>query len=1239
MADFTRGRSAPGATADPEHDDAPHPEGARHRRLPNATPGAESGAADGPSADDPGADDPGADDPGAEVRDGPHDARRGDEPDDRGGGWTVIPNWAIAHPVGTSMLMLIGAVMGALFFTRLRVDLLPQIVFPQVRASVVSEGVDPAILEQTVTRELEAGLAATENATKISSTTREGNASVLLEFDYAADIDAALADASASLERVRSLLPEEADPPIIFKADPSEIPVVELAVTSDALDLVKLRTFADRVLTDRLATTPGVASVDAVGGRERELVVTLDPGRLRGLGLAVGDVVQAVSAANRDEPGGAVTTGRRDVLARTEARVRSVEELENLPIPLPGSGASTGAPAAGAGEGGAPNASGAGGGAGGAGGGSGGGGRAASGSDRGVVAYASRPPSLVRALGDVRSVRLADLGTVADASDEQRLFARLNGRPAVKLSVQKQPTANTIEVVDAVQERLAELRREGALPANVEVRTVNDQSTYIRQSVRGVTSSTLVGGLLAVAAIALFLTSWRQTLVIVVALPLVVLLTLLMMGAGGLTLNLFSLGGLALGLGQAVDSAIVMLENVTRTLREGAARKGDGDAAEPLDADEAYALARQAAREVTGSIITGTGANLASVLPFLLVSGLAALLFRELILVITFATLAAVVVAVTLVPMLAARLVRRELAAQAAARAPAGARPRRLAALRDRAARVARWVRGRDEKLSAWYARRLEWTLGHRGATVLVAAALFGATLAVARGLGTEFVPQVDDGRVRVQVSFSPGVAVDRADLSTGTVERIVARAPGVATQFAVAGGAIYGRTAVENATRSTIDVQLAPPDQRELSTDEWIARLRQTVAREPIAGARVLVRKAGIRGLRTSNRDGNVEFVISGDSLSTLLDLGERAERVLRGVPGLNGVQAQPTGGRPEYRVQVDRARAAALGITAAEVGQTVRAALEGLRAGTFVDADEEYDLRVRMDRRAFANAADLEALPLVSRGGAPVAVGSVARVVEGTGPVEIEREQQRRVVRLTGDASGGDRSLGEVAADAERRLRQSLDFPAGYTLTAGGDIEQQRENQRQLLLVAAVAVFLVFSVMALQYEGLLNPLVILLTVPLALTGVVLALKVSGTPLSAPVLLGVILLAGIVVNNAIILIEHAEEGQRERGQSRAAAIVEAGRRRLRPILMTAIVALLGSLPLALGLEEGGELLRPLAIAFVGGLAVATLLTLVVIPNLYLLAHAGRERLAARFGRGAPSPDATAPHGPLQAAP
>jgi hypothetical protein len=280
----------------------------------------------------------GAESPGAEHADDAHpdDAN----PDDaRPTGWTLVPAWAISHPVGTGMLMLIGVVMGAVFFAQLRVDLLPQIVFPQVRASVTNEGVDPQILEQTVTRELEAGLAATENATRLSSTTREGNASVLIEFDFGADLDVALADASAALERVRARLPDEADPPVIFKADPSEIPVVELAVTGEALDLVSLRDFAERDLAQRLLTTPGVAAVNAVGGRERELIVTLDPARIRGLGVAVRDVVNAVTSANRDEPGGSVTTGGREVLARTQARFRTADELRELRIPLPGSSA------------------------------------------------------------------------------------------------------------------------------------------------------------------------------------------------------------------------------------------------------------------------------------------------------------------------------------------------------------------------------------------------------------------------------------------------------------------------------------------------------------------------------------------------------------------------------------------------------------------------------------------------------------------------------------------------------------------------------------------------------------------------------------------------------------------------------------------------------------------------------------------------------------------------------------
>jgi multidrug efflux pump subunit AcrB len=579
------------------------------------------------------------------------------------------------------------------------------------------------------------------------------------------------------------------------------------------------------------------------------------------------------------------------------------------------------------------------------------------------------------------------------------------------------------------------------------------------------------------------------------------------------------------------------------------------------------------------------------------------------------------VVAVTLVPMLAARLVRWEMTADARAADRKGEQRGALASLRARLARITEWIRRGHERMGSWYADRLRWTFGHKGWTVGIAAALFAGTMLLVEGLGTEFVPGVDDGRVRVQVTFSPGTAVGRADSVTQRVERLIGELPAVATQFAVAGGAIYSRVAVENATRSTIDVQLVTPDQRELTTDAWVSQLRRRLGREQIAGTRVLVRKAGVRGLRTSNREGDIEFALAGDDLPTLLELGERAEDILGGVPGLSGVQLAPQGGRPEYRVRVDRARAAALGVSASEVGRTVRAALEGLLAGTYVQDDEEYDVRVRMDRRAIVNAADLEGLPLVGRGGVALTIGAVARVAEGTGPVEIEREQQRRVVRLNGDASGGDRSQGEIVAAAEERLRSELELPDGYSLTTGGAAEQQRESQQQLIVVAALAIFLVFAVMALQYDGLLNPLVILLTVPLALTGVVLALKASGTPLSAPVLLGVILLAGVVVNNAIILIEYAERAQRDDGTPRDEAIAEAGRLRLRPILMTAVVALLSSLPLALGLEEGGELLRPLAIAFVGGLAVATLLTLIVIPNLYLLAHTGVERLGRRLRR------------------
>jgi multidrug efflux pump subunit AcrB len=501
---------------------------------------------------------------------------------------------------------------------------------------------------------------------------------------------------------------------------------------------------------------------------------------------------------------------------------------------------------------------------------------------------------------DARAVRLGAIATVQDAADEQRLFARLNGRPAVKLSIQKQPTANTIEVIDAVRARLATLRAEGAVPGNVRLREVNDQSVYIRQAVSGVTSSTIVGGALGVLAIALFLVSWRQTLVIVVALPLVVLLTLLAMGVGGLTLNLFSLGGLALGLGQAADSAIVMLENVTRRIREGA-----GDDAPELTPERARALARTAAREVTGSIVTGTGANLVSVLPFLLVSGLAALLFRELILVITFATLAAVLVAVTLVPMLAARLVRRELLAERRR----GER-RRPARRRGAPAGAARWTR-----CAAWTRASAGGTrAGSRGRCGTAGSPWAWRRRCSAARCSSPAPSAASSCRRWTTAACAwtcasrPAPPVLRADSITQRVERIVGGRPAVATQFAVAGGAIYSRAAVENATRSTIDVQLVGPEARELSTDEWIAGLRRPSSASRWPACACSCARAACAGC--ARRAAAATWSSSSPATTCPRSSSSASgwSAALQGVPGLAGVQAEPAGGRPEYRVKVDR-------------------------------------------------------------------------------------------------------------------------------------------------------------------------------------------------------------------------------------------------------------------------------------------------------------------------------------------
>jgi hydrophobe/amphiphile efflux-1 (HAE1) family protein len=1063
----------------------------------------------------------------------------------RGDGYRTLPSLAIRRPVGTAMLTSVVLVLGLFFGSGLPLDLLPSIVYPQIRAGVVNRGVEPTVLEETLAKPLEAALATTENVTRVETEIQEGRVGVNLHFSYGTNVDFALQDASKNLDRARAALPQEADAPTLFKFDPSQIPVYEVAFSSPARDLISLRDWVEYRLRPQLLTIEGVASVDISGGLVREVQVVLDQERLRSYGLTVSQVIEAVRAANQDVAAGRVASAEREVVGKTAGKFRDVEDVRAVLLNVAGGG----------------------------------------------------------------RIPLSEVAAVHDTHREQRIWARLDGVPAVRLSVRKQPNANTVRVADQVDSRLETLRESRFIPGDIQYQTIENQAHFIRASVASVRNAAMAGAILAMFMVFLFLGSLRKTFVIGLAIPIAILATFIMMGLGGLSLNVMTLGALALGVGLLIDNSIVMLENIFRHREE--------------DEEDPETAAHEGAAEVTSAVTAATATNLAAVIPFLLISGLAALIFRELILTIAFAILASLMVALTVVPMLSAQLAK--------VRFTSGLnRWRPLVAFDG----FVQWLRRLYRRIAPTV---LRWRWGVLAAAVV---ALL-ATGQLVRGLGSEFLPQVDDGNVNVMINLPAGASAEETNRITRQLEAMVAEMPDVRTQFAVAGGMFWGGSTGERAGLGAITVVLEPVTRRSLSADAWVQTLQRRINERGFAGARIFVRPPRIRGLRTSASGSAIALHIQGDDLGELQRIGDDIMHRVRGVPGLENLEPSTDEASPQLSIELDRERAAYLGLNAAAVGQTLRTALDGTVATRFTSGNQEYDLRVMFPRERFTSPEDLGSVALFpgAADGAPIYLRDVARVENVLGPTTILRENQNRVLRLTGDVITQVASVG-VVNDSIRARIAGLELPDGYGIVFGGEEEAIRENNRQLATVVLLAIFLVFVVMAVQYESFVNPLVILLAIPLSLVGVGLMLWLTGTSMSAPVLLGVILLAGIVVNNAILLVEYTEQGRRLRGLSREAAVVEAGAVRLRPIIMTTITTACGMLPLALGIGQGSELMQPLALAVVGGLTVSTLLTLFVVPSAYIILNGAADRLVTWLTGHVPEPvgPATAPvPGPVPA--
>lgn len=965
---------------------------------------------------------------------------------------------AIRQHIGTLMLTLTVVVLGLFFLTNLRVDLLPSITYPRIGVRLDIPGISPEVAVDEVTRPLEEALATTEGVVQVYSQTREGQVSIDLFFEPGGDIDQALNDATATFNRGQGQLPDTLpiEQPRLFKVDPSQQPIYEFGLTSPGLKPVELRVFADEELGRELSVVPGVAAVDVSGGVEEEVQVNIDLDRLQAVGVGLTDVLDELSARNQDISGGRIL-GETEPLTRTVGRFQNANEIKNLSFEVSSQNIS-------------PTTD-----------------------DTSTQAFSRR-------------IYLRDFAQVIDGTEQQRVFAFLNKTPAVKISIQKQPEANTIAVVDRVKQRIEQLRQRNLIPADMVLTPTLDESVFIRNSLADVTNSAISGALLAAAAVLLFLGSVRQTLIITLAIPLCTLAAIILMRLFGLSLNVFSLAGLAVGIGQAIDTSVVILENIAE--RAGmTATSGDGRTRLPPEQMKECAIASSS--EVESALVAATGANLVSVVPFLLIGGLIALLFNELILTISFSVAASLLVAITIVPMLTSRLF--------AIRWSSGVSNWWLLQQFNRRFADATWA----------YGSFLSKVLRYRLILVVLSFMILGGgSLFMAGQIPQEILPRINTGQANLFAQFPPGTPLEDSRRIMSAVDDILIKQPETDYVFSTVGGFLFGNNTSENPLRASSTITLKPDS----DVEAYVKKVSQEFNRLNLVGTLLRLRPGEVRGLILTNspvRGADLDVILQAEDYQQLNRAGIQVLEALEQAK-LASFRPDATPRQPEVQIRPDWERVAAVGLTTQEIGNTVATAIEGSVPTQLQRGDRLVDIRVQLNEEAITRPDQLARLPLFVEGNRQIRLSDVAKIEQGQAPGEIQRINQRQVFIIAGTLAEGA-SLGEALEEVNTVLG-NMQLPTGVSVLPSSAAQSNQQLQDSLKILGGLATFLVFVVMAVQYNSLIDPLVIMFTIPLALAGGILGLYITNTAIGATVVVGAVLLVGIVVNAAILMVELANQ-------------------------------------------------------------------------------------------------------------
>ncbi|GAA5073023.1 efflux RND transporter permease subunit [Lysobacter panacisoli] len=1102
--------------------------------------------------------------------------------------------------VTVMMVTLTFVLFGLIALGDLKVNLLPDLSYPTLTVRTEYTGAAPAEIETLISEPVEEAVGVVKGLRKLKSVSRTGQSDVVLEFAWGTDMDQASLEVRDKMEVVQ--LPLEAKAPVLLRFNPSTEPILRIALSpkdeassdTEALrQLTAMRRYADDDLKKKLEPVEGVAAVKVGGGLEDEIQVDIDQQKLAQLNLPIDNVIQRLQQENINVSGGRLEEGSQRYLVRTVNQFASVPEIREMLVATQSGGDNAAASAAAQ--------------------------MAAIAAQTGSAEAMAAAASVQSASGGAGStvaggmpVRLKDVAEVRQGFKEREAIIRLAGKEAVELAIYKEGDANTVATADAIQKRLDEIKEQ--IPPDITLTTTDDQSTFIRHAISDVKKDAVIGGALAILIIFLFLRDGWSTFVISLSLPVSIIATFFFMGQMGLSLNVMSLGGLALATGLVVDDSIVVLESIAKARERGLG---------VLDA------AIAGTREVSMAVVASTLTTIAVFLPLVFVQGIAGQLFRDQALTVALAIGISLIVSMTLIPMLSALKGRPPMAFAEEAPHPRWEPKAKVGkpfaylvhgfnwllrmlffviawgivrAWRGLVRVVGPIMRKASDLSMAPYGRaesgylKLLPTALNRPALVLGSAAVaFALTLLAVPMLGADLIPQLAQDRFEMTVKLPPGTPLRDTDALVRELQQKHAKDEGIRTLYGVSGTGTRldanPTESGENIGKLTVVMEDGGSKAIEASETE---RLRETMKAHP--SAQVDFSRPELFSFSTP-----LEIELRGQDLAGIQQAGQQMAKMLRANPHYADVKSTVEEGFPEIQIRFDQDRAGALGLTTRQIADVVVKKVRGDVATRYSFRDRKIDVLVRARETDRASVDSIRRLIVNPGSTRPVTLDAVADVVATTGPSEIHRADQVRVAIVS--ANLRDIDLGTAVAEVQDMVgRQPLG--AGVSMHIGGQGEELAESVKSLLFAFGLAVFLVYLVMASQFESLLHPFVILFTIPLALVGAVLALLITNSPVSVVVFIGLILLVGLVVKNAIILVDKVNQ-LRENGVGKREALIEGARSRLRPIIMTTMCTLFGFLPLALAMGEGAEVRSPMAITVIGGLLVSTLLTLVVIPVVY----------------------------------